>query len=204
MKNIKAKKIILLILIFILASLLVLFYLKEDKITKINVVDEIEKYHYKLEDRDSNLFKSKYESLKVELNKDEIDFEKYAKIISELYIIDFYTLNNKINRSDIGGIEYLDENIQENFKIKASETLYKYINTLEENELPEVKSVVVSEIKEIEIDYNKEKKEAYEIKLKWDFKKDLGYDKEGIIIAIKNNDKIEIAEFLGGYNEEDN
>ena len=51
--------------------------------------------------------KTEFDVLKANLESDTIDEEAYALSIAKLFIIDLYTMNNKINKYDIGGIEYV-------------------------------------------------------------------------------------------------
>ena len=86
------------LLIVGLSSLLVyrlFFFEKLHNATKVvKVVDRISDYDYKLEDRDSKLYKTYFNELKELLSKNNVDEEKYADLLTKLFIIDFYTLDN--------------------------------------------------------------------------------------------------------------
>ena len=73
----------------------------------VQVTNSIDKYGYTLEDRDTELFKKNFEELKELLNQEDYDKEEYLKLISKLFIIDLYTINNKLSRYDVGGLEYV-------------------------------------------------------------------------------------------------
>ena len=83
------------------------------------------------------------------------------------------------------------------FKNKAMDTIYSDIidNTYKDRvqELPEITNVEILEIKKSKFELNKEEKESYKITLKFSYKKDLGYDKEGTLHIIENNNKLEVA-----------
>ena len=41
---------------------------------------------------------------------------------------DFYNLENKITKNDVGGLQFIHEDMQENFLLKAKDTMYKNID----------------------------------------------------------------------------
>ncbi len=170
-------------------------FLKKDSETKI--ISNIEKYGYTLDERDTKYMKDTFKELESILNAEEINKEEYAKVLSKLFIIDFYTLSNKINKYDVGSLEYILNDKVEMFKNKAMDTIYSDIidNTYKDRvqELPEISKVEILEIKESKFELNKEEKESYKITLKFSYKKDLGYDKEGTLHIIENNNKLEVA-----------
>lgn len=176
-------------------------FLKKDSETKpkveTKIISNIEKYGYTLDDRDTKYMKDTFKELESILNAEEISKEEYAKTLSKLFIIDFYTLSNKINKYDVGSLEYILNDKVEMFKNKAMDTIYSDIidNTYKDRvqELPEISKVEILEIKESKFELNKEEKESYKITLKLSYKKDLGYDKEGTIHIIENNNKLEVA-----------
>ena len=141
--------------------------------------------------------KETFKELESVLNAEEINEEEYAKILSKLFIIDFYTLSNKINKYDVGSLEYILNDKQEMFKNKAMDTIYSdiYDNTYMDRvqELPEITKVEIVDFKEEEIEINKETIESYKVTMRFTYKKDLGYDKEGTLNLIKNNNKLEVV-----------
>ena len=172
-------------------------FLKKDTESKpkveTKIISNIEKYGYTLDERDTKYMKDTFKELESILNAEEINKEEYAKVLSKLFIIDFYTLSNKINKYDVGSLEYILNEKQEMFKSKAMDTIYSDIidNTYKDRvqELPEISKVEILEIKESKFELNKEEKESYKITLKFSYKKDLGYDKEGTLHIIENNNK---------------
>ena len=46
--------------------------------------------------------KNAFKELEIVLNEDHIDYSKYAELLSELFVIDVFTLNNKLASTDIG------------------------------------------------------------------------------------------------------
>lgn len=151
------------------------------------------KFGYVLYERDKTIYKDTFNKLKEELNKDEINYEKYAEYISKLFIIDLYTLDNKASKNDVGGVQFVMDNIEENFILNASNTMYKYIGT-SDIKMPEVVSIDLVELNEYTYTIENKDYQGYEVKLKWDYKEDLDYDKEGIVYVVKDEDKLVVVE----------
>lgn len=193
MKFIK-KNIDRIILIIVLAVLTILLFnyivntLKSDKVDNfVTEIDKIEKYEYSLFQDDSEIFKKYFLELKSELGESEINYENYAKLISKLFVIDFYTLDNKETNMDIGGIQFLKNDIVDNFILKATDTMYKYIKSDINNskqELPIVEDVEITDIKNIG--------DGYEVSALINYVKDLNYPSKVIIGIIKDNNKLAI------------
>lgn len=204
MKNKKKTLITIAILIILLtgitAAYLILKNSKNDtpKENKPVSVEEIKGYDYILEDRDTTLYKEKYLDLKKLLESENIDKEKYAKLVSELYIIDLYTINNKISKYDVGSSEFVHPDYRENYELKVRDTLYKYVEDNSYNsrtqELPEVKSTNISDLKKSTYTLGEEKKDSFEASITWDYVKDLEYDKSATIILIESESKIYVVE----------
>ena len=162
-------------------------------------VEKIEDFAYVLEDRDKAIYKEKYNELKKVLsNADNIDFEKYAGLLSELYIIDLYTIENKVTKYDVGGTEFVWPDKKENFELKARDTIYKYVedNSTKKRtqSLPVVTATTVESTKEIEYKLGEEKMSGYEVKISWEYEKDLGYDKSATIKLVKKDQLLYIVE----------
>ena len=130
--------------IFIVIVLILLgknFFLKEN-IKEAQVIDSINSFEYTLDDRDTKLMKDNYQELKEVLKENPINDEKYASSIAKLFIIDLFTLDNKVNKYDVGAIEYVYPDARSNFKLNATDTIYKnvVIKSNRKNKLPIVKS----------------------------------------------------------------
>lgn len=197
-KNYDRLVIILIIIVFIfLLGLYVKDTLKVKKQNTNEVVEKIESYNYTLKSNSSSYYKEKFLELKdiLENNKSE---EEYAKVLAQLFIIDFYTLDGKISNTDIGGIDFVLPSIKDNFSLKANETIYKYIeNTTygKNTELPIVSEVQISNIKNVTYTYNNEvDKSSYEIKVKINYQKDLGYEKEKTLYFVHSDNKLFLVE----------
>lgn len=165
----------------------------------IQVVSEIDDYSYFLENNETKIYKKYYKELEKELEDKKVNEENYAKLITKLFLIDFYTLSNKVTNQDIGGIQFLYDDIQDNFKLKATDTLYKYVKSdiygNRSQELPTVKDVEIESIENIDYSYlDEEDKNAFEVKAKIIYKKDLGYDVEKTLVVIHDDIKLSIVE----------
>ena len=83
---------------------------------RVESLDTIKGFDYKLEDRDKEIYKTEFKKLKENLEGKSINYEDYAKSIAKMFIIDLYTIDNKINKYDIGGEEFVHHDALENYK----------------------------------------------------------------------------------------
>ena len=192
--------ILLLIIILIFIGVFKLFKPTENTIKNTtSIIEDIKEYGYSLDDRDTKYMREEFNNLTNILQETDIDYLEYAKSIAKLFIIDFYTLNNKINKYDIGGVEYIYKDKQDDFKNKARDTIYNDIidNTYLDRvqKLPEVISVSINNIEEAKIEFNDTNYDGYIVTLDTAYKEDLGYDLEGTLSIIKNNNKLEIIKY---------
>lgn len=152
-------------------------------------IGKIEGYDYELEDRDTKLYKDNYNELKKVLEGETIDYKKYAELISKLYIIDLYTIDNKITLYDVGGSEFVLKSARDNYELKVKDTLYKYVEDNSYNtrkqELPVVKSIEVKNITEKKYKVDDKELDGYQVELAWEYNKDLGYDKSAILSVVR-------------------
>lgn len=200
----KKKKIVIIsiiIALLVLAGVLVyLMLFTSPKVEKqtIKKVDSIKGFDYHLEDRDTKLYKDEFQILKKNLESDEIDYEEYASSIAKLFIIDLYTIDNKVNKYDIGSLEFVYPKSKENFELNVKDTLYKYIedNSYDDRtqELPIVSAITVDDIKESTYKLEEEEIPSYEVTLSWEYEEDLDYDDEAIIKIIKDDKTLYVVE----------
>lgn len=165
------------------------FFKKQDK----TVVDSIGLYGYTLEKTDTKLYENYFKELSKILNEKTIDYEKYAEYLSKLFIVDTFTLNNKLASTDIGGTEFIHPDLKENFKENMGNNMYRNIEVnldgKRQQELPIVKDVTIDTIKEDKAKYNGKEYDGYIIKASIEYEKDLGYQTEIELTLIKD-DKI--------------
>ncbi len=206
-KKYKIPLIIFVLLIIVVIGLLLYKTLFSDNSkSNIKIVDSIDNFNYTLDERDSKLMKDTYSELKKILKEKDINFEEYAKVLSKLFIIDLFTMDNKINRYDVGGAEYVYPSVRDNFKINVEDTIYKIIinnsKGKRKQELPTVSSVQVADIKETEYSYGDKKMSGYNVALNWTYEKDLGYDAKATVTLVKDNDMLYVVEYVAGDTNE--
>lgn len=199
--NKKDKKIIILfiivgILLFGFLGVKIYFDFFNDNTTK-KEIDSIDFYGYKLTNGDTDLYKNTFKSLNEVLSAKTIDYKEYAKLISELFVIDLYSLDNKVASTDIGGTEFLHKDLVDNFKENMGASLYKFVESnldgKRTQKLPLVKSVTVGDVFETKYTYNKKEYDAYIVSLTWDYESDLGYQTSAKITLINDSDILYIV-----------
>lgn len=194
----KKKKIIIVVMILVaflsVCCLATFKYLKNKKNvtdTKlIEVLDTIKDYDYNLEDRDLDIYKETFYKLRDVLKEKDIDYEKYCTYVAELFLIDLYTIDNKLSKYDVGSLEFIFKNDRDKFQNKVMDTIYKLVkdnsNDNRKQELPVVTKVDVRNVTKTE--YKKDEEtvlEAYSMDANIEYQKDLGYDKSvKITVAI--------------------
>lgn len=114
-------------------------------------------------------------------------------------MIDFYTLNNKINKYDVGSLEYILSSKVDSFRLKAMDTIYRDIldNTYRDRvqDLPEITNVQVLDVVDTTFTLNEEEVQAIQVTMNYEYKEDLGYDTEGTIYFVKNANKLEVVSY---------
>lgn len=205
MKKRRVKKKYLLILFFVVLVGFCIFWFvccnDKKKMTPakdIEVIDTIDNFDYTLNDNETKYYNEVFNSLKELLGQEEYENKDYSILIGKLFLIDFYDLNSKIMKSDIGGTQFVYSLYRDDFEKGAMDTVYDGVqsNVYEDRkqELPVVTSVENTnlELKLFEyngdIDYN-----AYYLNMKITYEKDLGYPTDVLLVLIHNGDKLEIA-----------
>ncbi len=205
MKKKKKKRVIMILLVIIILVIVIGFLIfrhhesgASEPITR--VVDSIDKYGYTLDDRDTTLMKDTYKELKEVLNAQEMSYEEYAKNITELFIIDLFTINNKKNKYDVGGSEYVYPDAVANFKLNVENTIYKTVKTKEEKnkDFPEVKSIDVANVTTGKYSIGEDEYDSFIVEVTWEYQKELGYDKKATVTSILKDDYIYIVEYSIG------
>ena len=124
----------------------------------------------------------------------------FVFIISKLFILDFYTLADKITKNDIGGTMFVHTTCKDNFILKAKDTIYKYIeNNIygdRTQKLPTVMTLEVTNVISKPFTYltNKKDNNAYEVTLVWTYDEDMGYQTETKIILVHEGKKLSIVQ----------
>ena len=203
----KIKKYLIIVLVVLGVALLAFGTYKYLNRGKKPVVDEVKEedkidtkeFDYVLYDNKSDLYKEYFSKLKEELLKDEVNEEEYAKIVSELFVIDFYSLQDKRTSTDVGGLDFIYEEMKENFILKATDTIYKYVESNvygdRKQELPKVTAVEIKEATKTPVKFAKAQDEfGYKVVVTITYEKDLGFPKEVTLSLIHKESKLYIVE----------
>ena len=201
-RKVKKRVIVLIVLIVLLIALVIggIVFVHPNKKSEPKtkkVLNEIPEYGYVLDNNKTKLYKGLFKDLVKVLEEKEVNYDEYAKLIAELAVSDFYTLDNKVSKNDIGGVKFIRKENQENFVLEASETVYKYVKQnldgKRQQELPEVSKIEVATMKNEAYKYKDIKDDkAYVVNLKLEYKKDLGYPKEVTAKILHSDKKLEI------------
>lgn len=190
------KKLILIVVISIIIGIssFVIWKFVFDKdapktVVQIKELDNLEEYNYTLTDKDTKYFESEYEILKDLLTKDEVDEEKYVTQVARMFTIDLYTMSTKVNKYDVGGIEYYYVTNKKMYEQKVIDTLYSSMldDTYgdRKQELPEIKNIETISIEKINYMLGDKEVTGYLVKLEMEYVKDLGYDTEASLVVCK-------------------
>lgn len=193
------KKVLLIILIVLTISLIgVIVFWPKSKSDEVKIINEIEGYGYILEDDETTLHKRYFDELVDVLKNDKVKEEDYALLVVKLFISDFYNLDNKITKNDVGGLQYIYGPAKDNMAFRAKDTIYKYIESNlykdRKQELPIVSDITTDDVNIVDFEYGDKTEEAYEIKATWGYKKDLGYQTEATFTLIHEDNKLSIIE----------
>lgn len=203
MKLKRGVKITIAIILLLIVGIIVLcFFLNRNngkKVQEVKVLKEITEYGYQLKENRSKEYKNLFDELTKILQQEEVDEEEYAKLVSQLFIMDFYTLDDKIAKTDIGGVEFVHSLEREDFTEKAMNTIYKYVQSNvygdRKQQLPCVREVTVESVEKTSFSYsNTTDSNAYQVKLAWVYEKDMEYEKEATLILVHEDIKLSVVE----------
>ena len=208
------KKLIVLIIILglvLIGSGIYLLLNTKEKVKENKVVSKIPEYGYVLKSNKSSAYKKLFQKLKEVLSKKNVDEKEYAKVITKMFIVDFYSLKDHIAKTDIGGVDFVHTDIVDNFLENAEDTYYKYVESniygKRNQKLPEVDTIKIESIKTTEFTYNDETDdEALEVVASWTYKdKSIakGYQTEATFIYIHDGKKLVLVELQNGEEEEE-
>jgi hypothetical protein len=190
--------IIIVVIIIGIASYFILG--SNDKTTTITdkSVDEISGYNISLSENDSDTYKNAYYELKENLTSDNIDYDAYALSVAKLFVIDLYTMDTKINKYDVGGLELVLPDYQDNYTLNVTNTIYNYLedntNGKRTQSNPHVKSVAVSSNEKKEYTIGDDTYNAYVFNIEITYSTDLGYDKNAEVIVINKDNHMYVVE----------
>lgn len=201
----KPKKILITVIVLAAVAAIVfvgynVFFGKDD-VKEAKVLKTIKKYGYTLKDNKTKRYQDMFEELDKILKKDPVNEEEYAKKITEMFIYDFYSLNDKSTKTDVGGTAFVYTSILENFLLNAEDTYYKYVESNMYNDrkqsLPEVDEIKVDSVEQIAFAYGEETdEEAYKVTVSWTYtdKAFNDYQKEATLTFIHDDIKLSLVE----------
>ena len=201
----KAKKIIVIILVLIVLVLGGLVIkdkvLGKKDVKETKIVNKIDKYGYNLKDSKTKKYHKMFEELKKILSAKEVNEEEYVKKISEMFIYDFYSLDDKTAKTDVGGVDFVYSGALENFLTKAQNTYYKYVESNiygnRKQTLPTVKDIEITGVTQEAFAYgDKTDDKAFRVTATWDYT-DEGfskYQKSATLVFIHDGEKLCLVE----------
>ncbi len=197
----KKKSIVIITILILLVGAATCYFMynnKGKKVVKNEQVDSIKGYDYKLYNNSTKLYKELYGELKKVLEDKELDKEKYAELVGEMFVADFYNLDNKVTNHDIGGVEFVHSTMLDNFKEKAQDTIYKYVKadvySDRKQSLPVVKKIEDVQVEKTIFNMNNQSVDAYKVSISWSYEKDLGYQTKATLILVEEDNKISLVE----------
>lgn len=207
-RKLKKDNIVLLILTFTFIILMLIIgkmtldiFKKDNKeVKEVQIVDKLDDYGYYLTENNTKYYKKLYEELKKVLANDTINEEDYASMVAKMFVADFYDLNSKTSKSDVGGVQFVYQTYQETFIKFATDSngIYYYVQSnldgKRKQELPIVTNVEVTNVKPTTFVYGQIKDDkAYNVTVKITYEKPLGYDTDLTLTIIHNKNKLEVA-----------
>ena len=193
---------IVLILLVVLGVLLWKQFSKtESTVKETKIVSQIGKYGYKLKDNKPAAYKKMFKELEDILNEKTVDEEKYVKKISEMFVYDFYSLDDKTAKTDIGGVDFVYSEALANFLVKAEDTYYKYVESNiygnRNQSLPTVNEIEIKNVSQEPFAYgDKTDEKAYIVDVEWDYTESefSKYQTSAKLIFIHDGDKLSLVE----------
>ncbi len=201
-KKVKRFLIILLIVIVAVVGGFVFYEMTNtSKVTikKATVLNEIKEYGYTLKSNKSKAYKKEFANLATILNSDSVDEEAYLKSITKLFILDFYTLSDKVANTDVGGVDFIHTDAKTNFLEKAEDTIYKYVeNNMyggRRQSLPTVQDVTVEDIQNVSFTLNQETDtNAYQVTVSWTYTEENDYQNKATLTFAHEGKKLSLVE----------
>ena len=177
------------------------FFHKTRIVANKKEIDVIEEYGYSLNNMHPEIYKEYFKELKTVLKETPVDEEEYVTLISKMFIIDLYSLDIRVDQNDVGGVEFVYNDIVDSYKDKVKDTIYLYMESnlygKRKQDLPIVKDVSVDSINNVPYYYENNTKtdqNAYEVKVSWDYEETSDYQKSATLYFVHNDKKLELVE----------
>ena len=113
--------------------------------------------------------KDDYQSSHTDLTK-----EAYVELVVKNFIADFYTWSNKTGRNDVGGLQFIDEEMKVNFRKQAIDSFYEnldyYLKDYDLTSLLTVNNVTILDVNlDDTIEVEDEVIECISVKASWEY-----------------------------------
>lgn len=205
MKLKKSVKRVLTVLVVLIVSIFIVWYLfySDKKVAKkVKVLSKIDEYGYELTDSHSKEYEDLFYKLEKVLKKDDVNYEEYATTISKMFIFDYYSLNDKVAKTDVGGVSFVHSQALTDFLENSENTMYKYVESNlyggRKQSLPTVSEVVVDNVETGEFEYlDISDSEAYFVKVHWSYTDKAtsdGYQDEASLVFVHEDKKLSLAQ----------
>lgn len=140
-------------------------------------------------------------------NQANLTKEAYVELVVKNFIADFYTWSNKTGRNDVGGLQFIDEEMKSNFRKQAIDNFYEnldyYLKDYDETSLLTVNNVTILDVNlEDTIEVVDEVIECISVKASWEYEKTSledveKFQNEATFILTESNDDVVIKAILG-------
>lgn len=200
----KAKIVLISLAVLIIGVLGVVAYKKlftKEQVKETKIISSIKKYDYHLKDNKSKKYQSYFKELNKILSEKEVDEEKYASKISEMFIVDFFSLNDRSAKTDVGGVDFVHPDALENFLQNAENTYYKNLESNiygnRKQQLPTVDTITIESVEKTSYSYNDaEDSNAYLVKASWTYTEDkyADYQQNASMIFVHIENKLYLVE----------
>lgn len=206
MKLKKSIKKVIIVIVIIIALIAIIFIGKKllpqkENIKEPKVLNTINEYNYVLKDNKSKKYQANFKELSKILSEENVDEVAYVNKITEMFIMDFYSLIDKTSKTDVGGVDIVYPDILENFLKNAENTFYKYVESNIYNnrnqKLPEVEKVTIDSTEVIPFTYGTTTDDnAYEVKASWNYTTTdfSDYQQEATLVFIHQDKKLYLVE----------
>ena len=115
-------------------------------------------------------------------------------------IYDFYSLEDKSTKTDVGGVEFVHPKALANFLVNAEDTYYKYVESNiygdRVQKLPVVDEMIINATEQTTFIYNNEEYEAYKVNISWTYTSEefSDYQDSAVLYFIKDDIKLYLVE----------
>ena len=139
--------------------------------------------------------------------KDLDDDKEIASQVAKLFVIDLFSIKYKVNKYEVTSVQYFYSTKRDMHRQKVLDEFYTFVEDNSygdrDQELPEVKNVEVTNIKTDKYKLDEEKVDSYVVDLSIEYVKDMGYDKKGEVILVKDGNNISVVSYSNPNNKVD-